>query len=460
MLRINRAKDLVLDHPPLRHIYASALAARARLSRAARDHLRELHYLLRAWRATSPTPPPFLRRRVHQLLQAACHQDERLLPVGQNQFWRSFIHTPEAVATRAEFATYPVAHRVRLRYPRSNDSPERQGDLIILKKWNPCTGEKGVLLITYTEAARRFAAIYDLARIAERYMIVLEPSSWGYQDETFFFYIGSNASVIIQAPWRPDYDFVRELNCNLTPLRLGAGDWVDPSTFRPAPPGPKDFDLAVVSSWSRVKRHADLFRALAHLRRQQYRSVRVALVGYPADWTMADIQRLAHRYGVADLCTFFESIPHKEVADILARSAAYLLLSRREGANRALYEALFCDLPVGVYRGHRGVNTEAITAEVGALFDERNLPETIIRLLDPAAGYRPRDWAMKHTGLTVATEKLNNALRDLALRQGLPWTVNIVPKKNAPNLMYATEGLYRDFESEYATLSEFLLPTP
>ncbi|HWQ27572.1 MAG TPA: glycosyltransferase [Dehalococcoidia bacterium] len=453
-----RLKDATLELPHVRYFYSALLSTRAQLARLSGNRLLELHCLLRAWRALAPTPPHSLSHRVHHLIREACYDGATLLPISHNKIWTAFARTREASAIRAEFARFPLADRIRLRYPRPDDNPERQGDLIILKRWNPATGEKGVLLLAYTEAARRFAAMYDLGRVAPRYMIVLEPSWWGYQDETFLCFVGRDAHVIVQAPWRPDYEFILDLSCNLTPTRLGAGDWVDPAAFTPRHGTPKKFDLAVVSSWSPVKRHSDLFRALAVLKHMGHRSIRVVLVGYPVEWTLADVMRLARRYGVADLCTFYEGISHAEVADVLARSRAYILLSRREGANRAWYEALFCDLPVAIYRHHRGVNIDAITPEVGVLFDEHDLPHAIMRLLDPEVAYQPRQWAMRNTGAYVATEHLNRLLRELAVADGLPWTEDIVAKKNAPNLMYAKAGVYRSFESEYCALGELLLP--
>ena len=46
----------------------------------------------------------------------------------------------------------------------------------------------------------------------------------------------------------------------------------------------------------------------------------------------------------------------------------------------------------------------------------------------------------------------------MARRRGLPWTRDIVAKKNAPNLRYAEPGVYEKFEEEYQRLHEFLLP--
>jgi glycosyltransferase involved in cell wall biosynthesis len=392
------------------------------------------------------------------IVRDLCYDAGRLLPVNDNGLWRHFTRTTEARAIRGQFAAYPEADRVRLRLPRPDDDPERQGDLIVLKPYDPSTGERGVLLVTYSEALRRFAAMYDLGAIATRYMLVAEPSSWGYEHPTFFLFLGSDLDVVVEAPWRRDFEYLKRLGANLVPTRIGAGDWVDPEMFRPAEGRERTYDLVMVSAWDPIKRHEDLFEALARLRMTMTRALRVALIGYPAAWTRADIERLMRTYAVDDCCTVYENVSHAEVARIVSDARAYVLLSRREGANRALYEALFCDTPVVVYRHHRGVNVEAITAEQGALFDRGELEQAILRVLEHPSEMHPRAWALANTGYLNSTRALNSQLRALAHARGLPWTRDIVAKKMAPQLRYAEPGLYRQFDAEYNALAKLLLP--
>jgi hypothetical protein len=386
----------------------------------------------------------------------ACYDSGNLAPVRCNMFLAEFARSREAIAVRQEFARYPQADRVRLRYPRPNSDAERQGDLIVLKHFNELSGERGVLLVTYTEAIRRFAAVFDLSAIASRYSVVLEPSSWGYQDPTFLFYLGADLDVVVQCPWRRDYEFISALRSNLVATRIGAGDWVDPALFRPSPDGVREYDLVLVSSWHPVKRHEELFRTMRALRDQHGRNLRVALVGYPALWSRKHIETLADRHGVRENCDILEGIPSEEVARVVGASRAYALLSKREGANRALYEALFCNTPGLVYRHHKGVNTDHILKETGVLFDDHTLPQAIMELLDEPHRFSPREWALRHTGFSNSTHELNDLLRGLAIERGLPWTTPIVAKKNAPNLRYADVGVYRQFDSEYQRLADCL----
>ena len=342
-----------------------------------------------------------------------------------------------------------------MREPNDED-PQRQGSLMLLKRYDPKTGEKGVILLAYTRTLRRFPAVFDIAALASRYAFVLEPSSWGYEDAGLFLYAGADVDVLVQAPWRRDHLYVKELRSNLEPLWIGAGDWVDPDTFQSnVPAADREYDLVAVSAWSALKRHADLFRALAQLNERGVR-LRVALIGYPMDWTQEKIRRLAREHGVEAQCTIYELVPQSTVAEIVGNSRAYVLMSRREGANRALYEALLCDTPVIVYARHRGVNTDIIRDGVGTLYDADGLAAAISRVLDNRATYHARAWADQHTGYRNSTAALNGALRALSTQRGLPWTRDIIEKRNAPDLFYVDPLDVERFADEYEALKAFM----
>jgi hypothetical protein len=145
------------------------------------------------------------------------------------------------------------------------------------------------------------------------------------------------------------------------------------------------------------------------------------------------------------------------VARVVGDSRAYVLLSRREGANKAMYEALFCDTPVVVHRRHRGINADHVTGRVGVTFDEGTLADALLAVLD-RGGFEPRAWALEHTGYDRSTQALDEVLRGLSAARGLPWTRGLEPKQNAPNLRYARPGAWRDFEGEYEALRAYLVP--
>src|SRR5690606_28719960 len=157
----------------------------------------------------------------------------------------AYARCASATAIRNEFRGYGADHAVRIRYPRENDDPTRQGDLIVLKAFDHGTRERGVLLIKYSEAILRFAALFDLPKVAQHYSIVLEPSWWGYQDVSFFLFVGSDADVVVQAQAHADFEFLRQHGMTLTPVRVGAGDWIDAASFSPGSAPTRPFDIVM-----------------------------------------------------------------------------------------------------------------------------------------------------------------------------------------------------------------------
>lgn len=183
----------------------------------------------------------------------------------------------------------------------------------------------------------------------------------------------------------------------------------------------------------------------------------MALVGYEADWRGEHVEALMEHYGVADQCAVFQGVPQSEVARIVSRSRVFVLLSRREGGNRAIYEAMFCDTPVAVYDRHTGVNLDHVRPPVGERYGAGELYDCVEEMLGAPARYAPRAWAERHTGCWNSTERLNRILRERALAAGHVWSADIAAKTNSPNLRYAESGARIRFEGEYERLAEYLL---
>jgi glycosyltransferase involved in cell wall biosynthesis len=450
-------KDLAIDSALFNSLYRTGMRARGAWLARRGGQWRALGARMRALRAA-----PAHEHSAEDMALArswvewGCRDRQgRLLDIGDNRWLAAFLGTPEAEALRNHFSKCAMHHRIRLREPNDEDR-ERQGNLLVLKEYDPSSGEKGALLLSYSEALRRFPAMFDIGRMAARYAFVLEPSSWGYEDPAFFLYIGADADVVVQAPWRRDYHFILELQTNLHPIRIGAGDWVDPAIFSSGRArAERRFDVVVVSSWSPWKRHEDLFRAAAKLKRDGT-ILQIALVGYPLGWTQEKIVQLIRRYQLQDHCTLFESITPAEVAQVVGDSRAYVLLSRREGANKALYEAMFCDTPVVVYENHRGVNTDMVRQGVGTLYQDGRLHEALLRILNRGEDFTPRAWAESYSGYQNATDEINAVLQRMSQTRGLPWTRDIGAKRNAPDIMYASSRETDRFEGEYRELEQYL----
>ncbi|HEY0003489.1 MAG TPA: glycosyltransferase [Pyrinomonadaceae bacterium] len=453
-------KERVYESRALQQLYASWGDVQARLALLRGQPYEAARRMFHIWRhlGTEGIGPARIAR-IQQLLQEHCYLDGQLLPASENGLRLDFLRSEKGRELRKLYGAFPLEHRARLRFPRPDPDPERQGDLVVLKPYDPQTGERGVLMVMYSEGILALTAVFDLGALASKYMFVLEPSSWGYQEVRFFLYLGADLDVLVQSPRRADFEFIESLGTNLAPVRVGAGDWVDPATFRPREVGQKaTYDVVMVAAWDPLKRHEVFFRAAARLKQEQGRTLRIALIGYTMGWTRRVIEELLKQYGLDQDCDLFEMIPHAEVARIVADSKVSLLLSKQEGANRAIYESMFCGTPIIVYKQNCGSNLDHVNQWTGLLADDEELGEAITRVLDHAEDFDPRGWALRNVGYENATKNISEALREMAQRRGLPWTLDIATKKNAPNLRYGQPGLYKDFEEEYQRLQAYLLP--
>jgi glycosyltransferase involved in cell wall biosynthesis len=454
-----RLKECVYSSPALQYLYRSWMDLQTRVALLRSQPYEASRRMLNMWRhlGTAGVGPDRIVRLM-EVIRENCFRNGELLPAAENRFRLRFIQSPKAKEIRRLYGSFPPEHRVRLRYP-NDDDPERQGDLIVLKPYNPVTGERGVLLLMYSEVVLAMAAMYDLSALASRYMFVLEPSSWGYQDVRFLFYLGSDLDVLIQSPRRADFEFVESLQTNLVPVVVGAGEWVDPEIFRPRGPGQEaKYDVVMVSAWDPLKRHEVFFRAAARRKQDGERALRFALIGYQMGWTREAIEKLLRQYDLERDCDTYELIPHEQVARIVADSKVSLLLSRREGANRAIYESLFCGTPIIVYRHQCGVNLDHVNGRTGLLADDHELGGAIGHVLEHREEFDPRQWALENAGYRNATKTINATLRQMSARRGLSWTEDIVAKKSTPEARYAEAGLYKQFAGEYESLRDFLLP--
>lgn len=455
-----RWRDRVYASPWLRRGFAlaSCAVARARLLRGRR--FAALQRLVHAWKhlgdeGFGARRVAWVRRLVDEATRAP---DGTLRPVAENALGAEFVRSAGARALRAKFAAFPPDDRVRLRYPRPDPDPERQGDVLVLKSPDDATGERGVLLVMYHEAIEAFAACFDLPALAARWQLVLETSTWGTREWRLLPYLGRDLDALVMAPREEDFAFLAAWGTNLVPVRVGSADWVDPAVFAEKPAdAPFEQDVIMVASWDPLKRHATLLDALARARARG-RRLSTLLVGVPAVWTREEIERQVAARGLSDQVTVAERLPHAEVARRTARSRCAVLLSKQEGSSRVLGEALWCGTPVVVTAGQVGIDRAHVNAETGAFASDDGLADALVAVVDGHARFSPRRYAERALGYANATRTVNEALRAMAARRGLPWTRDVVAKKNAPNLRYAEAGRGRDFEADYHALAAALRP--
>lgn len=313
--------------------------------------------------------------------------------------------------------------------------------------------ERGVLHIMYSEVISGITQLVDVRKFAPYYRLVIEPSWAGYADAGPMRYAGCGTDVVVMCPDAGDYDFIKRVGRGLVPTRLGAGDWVDPRIAEPYLDMPKDYDILVNANWAPWKRHHVLFEALSGASRQY----KVALIGGALDGaTVERMHRLANYYGVAGQVDTFEKVPFERVMSIVARARCSLLLSLKEGANRALPESMFCNVPVLALKRNVGGVAKNIVPETGLVIDDGQLLEAIDFLVSAPACLKPRQWATENISCVVSTAKLNSQLREIALAQGENWSEDIAIRCNSPESRYYSSDAETRLQAANQAVLEFL----
>jgi len=323
-------------------------------------------------------------------------------------------------AGREYLRTWPGSDRVRARNLLGTRA-------LVLKASRP--GERGILLIDYAYAFPLFAAFFNIETVSRHYHIVLEPSWIGYCTPEILAYAHLKTPVFVETVEPPDRAFLEAIGAPFVPVPVAANWWVDHRMVRPLGTA-KDIDVCMVAAWSRFKRHAAVFSALATLRRRGVH-LKTLLIGYVGDRTLSkdDVYQQAKYYGVADLVEMQEHLPLDSLVAQLNRAKTHLLWSRREGFNRATIEALAVDIPVILREGHNyGFSYKYINEQTGTLANEASLPSILHNVVDTYTEFTPRRWLMEHMTPQIATSILGNAIRDAAVTQGETWTTEPVAK--------------------------------
>ena len=319
-------------------------------------------------------------------------------------------------------------------------------DLIVLK--SPSSGGKGVILLKYARTFEAVIALFDLPRLLDRYLFVLEPCWAGYCDPSILMFLTPGHPVIVQCFTEEDHRFISSIGLPFIPVRLGPADWVDADRFANVHTGAKTYDLVMVANWAAHKRHAELFRALSQIRD---RKIRVLLIGFPwGSRTADDIRREAALAGNATVeIDILEQVPQQELARYLSQCKVFVFLSRKEGDNKALVEAMFVDLPVVVFDKTIGGARARINPSTGILASDEELSEKILYMLDHYKEFSPRAWALQHSGSSISTRVLNDVIRRIASEAGEKFTEDIQEKTNSPNLAYKDPKNRDRFKHDY-----------
>jgi glycosyltransferase involved in cell wall biosynthesis len=323
--------------------------------------------------------------------------------------------------------------------------------VLVIKAAQP--GERGVLIVDYSNHFPLFAGFFDLQAIANRYTIVLEPSWAGTCTPDILLYSRIAQDVHVQTTEPRDRDFLATLGRNLKVVPIAANWWVDPGSA-PVPDSTRDIDVIMVAAWADIKRHWRVFKALGRLRTQGHR-LKIMLIGYKYDRTKEEIASLAAHYGIGDQIEMLELIPPDAVPPLLARSKIHVLWSRRECANRAIIEAMIANVPVIVRDGLTfGFPYPYINERTGRFVRENELPAAILDMLATRDHYAPRQWILENMTCQKATAVLEQHLKQSAAAAGEPWSQGLAVKTSTLYGQRYLDSADNDrFRADYAFLA-------
>ena len=311
---------------------------------------------------------------------------------------------------------------------------------IILKmpKWKDDVSNKGVLLITFTETFSYFLRNINIKELAKYFYIILEPSSAGYSDPEILAWDEYGSAVIVEASERRDREFLINLGSNLHPVSFGASDWVNYNKFHPISTD-KQYDAVYIANYNPVKRLHIYLKALRTLKAQRD-DIKAAMVC--AKWGNAkkQILSLVKRYSLESVLDIYEALNQTEVNYILNISKVNILLSLKEGSNRALFEGMFSGTPAILLEKNIGVNKDYINEKTGKLIRDDQLAESILHFKNCWQSYDPRSWAMNNISPEKTTEKLAAAIK-LIDRDAKVSPNDIAIKVNQPEVCYLNKKI-------------------
>lgn len=356
----------------------------------------------------------------------------------------------------ARLTVEPLVRQCTQRLPRGAhidlDREFGPNRVFILKPYRG-GAEKGVIKLMFNETIGALPAVAGFKTLSEQYRMVLEPSWTGFATSQILQYAELVPDVVLLTGAQSDFEFMSRLGRPFAPIRLGPCDWVDPRHAEPFLSTPKRFDIVMNSNWADWKRHYVLFEALTKMPKD----VKVALIGVQWDGrTREDITALIDHFGVSAQITIFEKIPYKQVMEVTAGSHISILLSLKEGSNRALAESIFCNVPVMLLSSHWGGITKNVTKETGMLSTEKDLPENLMRLIQAAKSGQmsPRQWGIDNISCVASTARLNAFIRQMAIDQGEPWTSDIHIHSNSPECTYYDPNIKAALAPHYAMIKE------
>lgn len=265
---------------------------------------------------------------------------------------------------------------------------------------------KGIIIVTFTRTFSYFLKKINLTNLETFFNIVLEPSWAGYFDaDILSWQFKAKNPVFLESSEILDRISIGHISNNLVPISVGASDWVDYNTFHPTD-DLKTYDSVYVANTSRGKRVHKFFESLAKIKDRGVPDYKGILVC--AEWggRVKEIEYLKNYYKLDGSCEIRFGLNQNQLREVLNKSKVNILLSKKEGSNRSLFEAMFCNTPVIGLIDNIGVNKSYFNEFTGMLTWDEYLPTALLLMRDRWSQYQPRDWAMDNISPDITSEKV------------------------------------------------------
>lgn len=295
--------------------------------------------------------------------------------------------------------------------------------------------ERGVVYVSFEAQWAKLLNQPNVAEFTRRYRLVCAPSSSPHNVINYVFPRAWPDGYITGISNPEDQVTIPRIASTIQVVPIYASQWVNADLFQPKPHASREFDLVMVASWGKVKRHQALFAAM----RDMPRDTRVLLVGQDQEGRTAEtIRDLAASYGVARQVTIAANQPYPMVAQHLANARASVVLSRREGSCVVIAESFFADTPAALLQGAVIGSRTFLNEETGRFLDSLQLGRDLTSFIEASGTFRARAWAERNISCQRTTARLNDALREDARARGEDWTVDLAPLQWSPDPVLAT----------------------
>ncbi len=139
--------------------------------------------------------------------------------------------------------------------------------------------EPGIVYIGFEVEWMRLLCHARLREFAERYTLIVAPSSSPYNLINFIFPAAYPTSLYSLVNHDEDVAILQRISPKYRVVPMYTSHWVNPARYQPRPRAERDIDILMVAAWGKVKRHRLLSRAL----RRMPASLKVVVIGQDQD---------------------------------------------------------------------------------------------------------------------------------------------------------------------------------